>query len=223
MQLFFSPRPGCFEAHVRRRNRNPLFPDARRLPTQDEVNDARKRDEQELNDFYDEFRAMLDEVGKLAPHVDSDVILGYKERIEQFYERCAGLSGDHANDKQGLERLHGLIMARMLEGVDDNDPYAAWQLEQGEEARKMHQKLLEYPLVAHLLRPDSPIIAEELVPSLLSEEEDAIQATMAMLDPDQREQLGADAEALLNQLAGEYRDRPSLRIRLEAMRHPMEF
>ena len=223
MQLFFCPRPGCFEAHVRRRNRNPLFPEARRLPTQDEVNEARKRDEQELNDFYDEFRTMLDEVGKLAPHVDSDVILGYKERVEQFYERCAGLAGDHASDKQGLERLHGLIMARMLEGVDDNDPYAAWQLEQGEEARKMHQKLLEYPLVAHLLRPDSPIVAEELVPSLLSEEEETIQATMAMLDPDQREHLISDAEALLNRLAGEYLDLPSLRIRLEAMRQPMEF
>jgi hypothetical protein len=125
-------------------------------------------------------------------------------------------------EKAGLERLHTLIRARMLEGAGD-DPYARWQLEQGEEARKMHQKLLEYPLVAHLLRPDSPIVPEELVPSLLSEEEDAIQATMAMLDPDQREQLIADAEALLNRLAGEYLDLPSLRIRLEAMRKPMEF
>jgi len=98
MQLFFSARPGCFEDHVRRRNRNPLFPSERRSPSQDEVNDARKQDEAELARFYTEFRTMLEEVGKLAPHVESDVILAYKEKIESFYESCAGFSGDHAAD-----------------------------------------------------------------------------------------------------------------------------
>jgi hypothetical protein len=221
MQLFFSARPGCFEAHVRRRNRNPLFPVERRSPSQDEVNEARKRDEAELAQFYSDFRAMLDEVGKLAPHVESDVILGYKEKIEAFYEACAGFSGDHAADKQGLERLHRLIMDKMVVGAD-NDPYAQWQLEQGEEARQMHQKLLEFPLVAHLLRPDSPVPREELVATLLSSDEDAVQAAMAMFDPEHRDALVAEADALLNQLQDAFINLPSVRLRLNAMQQPLK-
>ena len=221
MQLFFSVRPGCFEAHVRRRNRNPLFPVERRTPSQDEVNEARKRDEAELSEFYTDFRAMLEEVAKLAPHVESDVILGYKEKIEAFHETCAGFPGDHAADKQGLERLHRLIMDKMVSGAD-NDPYAQWQLEQGEEARLMHNKLLEFPLVAHLLRPDSPVFREELVATLLSAEEDEVQAAMAMFDPEQREALVAEGEALLDQLQDAFINLPSVRLRLEAMRQPLE-
>lgn len=221
MLLFFSPHPGCFEAHLRRRYRNPLFAEVLRHPTQDEVNEARKRDEQEVRDFDSEFRQMLEQVGTLSPHVDSDVILKYKEQVEQFYERAAGLTGDRSRTRQGLERLHKLILSKMVEGVD-NDPYAALQLEQGEEARAMHWKLLEYPLVAQLLRPDSPIGADELVPTLLSEQEDAIEAAMAMFDPAQRDQLVTQAEALVKGLSNEFLNLPSLRLRIKAMGRAME-
>jgi len=221
MQLFFSARPGCFEAHVRRRNRNPLFPAEQRTPSQDDVNEARKRDEADLSQFNTDFRAMLEAVGKLAPHVESDVILGYQQKIEAFYETCAGLPGDHAKDKQGLERLHRLIMAKIVGGAD-NDHYAQWQLEHSEQARQMHHKLLEFPLVAHLLRPDSPIVREELVATLLSSEEDDVQAAMAMFDPEQREALVAEGDALLAQLKDAFINLPSVRLRLQAMRQPLE-
>jgi len=221
MQLFFSARPGCFEAHTQRRNRNPLFPKERRRPSQEEVNAARKTDEQELARFYSDFRSMLAEIAELAPHVDSDVILGYKVKAEAFYETCAGFPGDHAVDKQGLERLHKLIMDKMVAGAE-NDPYARWQLEQGEEARLMHQRLMEFPLVAQLLRADSPVEADELVATLLSEEQDVIQAAMAIFTPEQREALVAGGEALLAGLADEFVNLPSLRLRLAAMREPLE-
>ena len=221
MQLFFSVRPGCFESHLKRRNRNPLFAPDRRRPSQDEVNEARKRDEQELSEFNSGIRALLDEVGKLPPHVESDVMLGFKDRIEQSYERCAGLAGEHAAEKTGLDRLHALILARMLEGAGD-DPYAHWQLDQGEEARRMHHKLLEFPLVAQLLRPDGPVSREELVPTLLSAEEEDIEAAMAMFEPDQRDELVAEAGDLINRLADGFVNLPSLRLRMEAMKRPLE-
>jgi len=221
MELFFSARPACFEAHVRRRNRNPLFPVERRRPTQDDVNEARKRDEAELAGFYQDFRQMLAAIGKLPPHVDSDVILEYKVKTESLYETCAGFGGDHSADKKGLERLHQLIMTKMVSGAE-NDPYAQWQLEQGEEARMMHQRLLEFPLVAQLLRPDSPVVRDELVASLLSEDEDVIQAAMAMFKPEQRDALVTAAEALLSSLTDEFVNLPSLRLRLGAMQKPLE-
>ena len=164
---------------------------------------------------------MLEQVSKLPPHVESEVMLGFKEKVEAFHETCSGFPGDHDGDKQGLERLHKLIMDKMLVGAD-NDPYAQWQLEQGEEARRMHRKLLEFPLVAHLLRPDSPIGREELVASLLCEEEDVIQAAMAMFDPEQRDALVAEGDALLAGLQDEFVNLPSLRLRLAAMKQAME-
>lgn len=221
MSLFFSPSPGCFEGHLRRRYRNPLFAEGVRFPTQQQVNEARKRDEAESQAFERDFLQMLDAVGKLAPHVESDQILKYKEQVEAFYERAAGLTGDRRGHRQALARLHQLILDKMLEGVGD-DPYAAWQLEQAEEARAMHWKLLDFPLVAHLLRPDSPIAPDELVPTLLSEDdEDAIGAAMAMLDPVHRQQLVADAEALVQGLGDDCLNLPSLRLRVQAMDRPM--
>ena len=77
--------------------------------------------------------------------------------------------------------------------------------------------LLEYPVVSHLLREDSPVGEEELVPTLLSEEEETIKVLMTLFDAQERDELRTTAHGLYDSLlltgdAPEY-----LRARIEAM------
>jgi hypothetical protein len=73
-----------------------------------------------------------------------------------------------------------------------NDTLAHQELEQEEIARQAHFELLESPLVADLLDPESPIAQDELLPSLLSAEQADFEAAITLFD-------SAQLEALLNQ------------------------
>ncbi len=199
MAVLFSARPGCRETHLRRRYKNPLFPEGVRRVTQEEVNSARQADDADRVAFLADLRQLLKEVMALPVHVESDQALALKERIEQLYERGASLPGDLRQEREGLAKLSQLVMKQIWQGAK-GDPYACWQLEQEETARALHWKMLEQPLVAHLLRPDSPIIPTELVPTLLSEEPEAIEGVLAVLDSSQREVLRQDAQVWLETL-----------------------
>lgn len=221
MAVFFSSRPGCFERHLQRRYHNPLFPEALRNPSQEEVNQARERDRGELEGFYRDLQVTLNEVGNLPPQVESQTVLGFKERLDRLYEVCAGLPGDHDQDKRGIRKVYDLIVARIREGAE-HDPYAKFQLDQEQEAREMHRKLLEFPLLVHLLRPDTPIEADHLVPTLLSETDEAVQAVMALFSPDQQAELRASARQLLDRLEAAGQPQPAARVRLQAMETPLQ-
>jgi hypothetical protein len=81
------------------------------------------------------------------------------------------------------------------------DPMAERQLEEEDEARRLHLRLLEHPLVADLLDPDSPIGPDELAATLLTESDDALQAALELFDVDQLRLLCRDARGLLDGLA----------------------
>ena len=52
------------------------------------------------------------------------------------------------------------------------------ELEQERQARSAHYQLLEYPLVADLLDPQSPIAADDLTATLLSSSADELRAAL---------------------------------------------
>lgn len=199
MRLYFSDSPGAFERQLQRRYGNPLFPAAARAVTQDELQAARRRDQEEQRDFQAALRATLREALDMPPQVESDVLLKLKERLDQLYDQCAGLPGDHDREKQSLTRMIGVIMKAVWAGAGD-DPRARSELEQEEHARTLHHELLQEPLVATLLRPDSPIAEDALVPTLLSETEDTVRTVLMLFDAAQLRALCQQARALLERL-----------------------
>ena len=99
-------------------------------------------------------------------------------------------------------------MRAVRAGAGD-DPAARRELEDEEQARHVHYRLLEHALVADLMRPDSPIKREELAATLLSEEPAAVEAALWLFGPDELRQMGKEGRQRLEQLRSEGHEAPA--------------
>jgi hypothetical protein len=199
MRLLFSQLPGRHERHLIRKQDNPLFPADRRRFTQAELTEAQRLDHEELEAYIHDLRRLVGEAVSLGPHEQSDVILVLKERLDKAYEQACRLADDQTSNKEAIMRLVAVIMQAVWKGAG-NDTLAQQELQQEEEARRLHYELLEYPLVADLLDPDSPIKQEELLPTLLSADRGAFEAAVTLFDPTQLAALSEDGERFMQSL-----------------------
>lgn len=202
MRLLFSEMPGRHERHLLRKQDNPLFPEAQRSLTQAELTEAQRLDHEELEAYIGELRSLVGEAVSLGPHEQSDVILELKERLDKAYETACRLADDQTPNKEAIKRLVSVIMQAVWKGAG-NDTLAHQELQQEEEARRLHYELLEYPLVADLLDPESPIKQDELLPVLLSADKDAFEAAVTLFDPSQLGALCDEGESCLKDLQGD--------------------
>lgn len=200
MTLHFSQYPGRQERHLRRKFQNPLFPQKQRELSSGALNEAQRLDHEELVEFIGHFRQLVQRAAALKPNEGSEVILELKERLDKAYEQCAGLADDQRQTKQSIVKLVDIIMqaVRAGAGADQN---ALLELEQEQQARNAHYQLLEYPLVADLLDPDSPVAGDELTATLLSSSDNELAAAIALLDAGQLAMLCQDGSALIARTA----------------------
>lgn len=196
----FLDHPGFRERHVQRRYNNPLFSTARSHVTAGELHKARTDDHAELEAFHQQFQSLLERAVSLKPNEQSEVILALKADLDKAYAIACGLPGDLSQLKIGLQKLITVTMNAIWQGAGD-DPLAHQELTHEEEARAAHFSHLRYPLVATLVRPDSPIIAEDLVPSLLSSEPAELQAALWLFTPEQLANIITEAHALITTIS----------------------
>ena len=133
----------------------------------------------------------------LKPSEESEVILKLKEDLERLYEISAGLADDQKQNQFAIKQLLGIVMGTIITN-SSGDPLAEEELQMEAEARSMHFKMLEVPLVADLLHPLSLIDSDELVATLLSEPLDSLEVALQLFDLEQKEQISAQAQALLD-------------------------
>jgi hypothetical protein len=189
-------RPGVREAHLLRKKNNPLFDAASREVSNDTLAEARLRDGMERDQFMQDFQSLVQRTAALEPNTPSETILELKEELDRCYQRACGLPGDQTEIKQAIRRLVDIIM-RAVRGGIGNDAYAARQLDEEELARQTHFQLQELPLVAALTHSDSPIAPDELVPSLLSEEDNNLERCLMIFDDRQLAAICHSAEQYL--------------------------
>jgi len=199
MSLKFSLQPGCFERHLQRQYQNPLFSHRTTEITQADIQEAQQQDEAERQAFQEDFQKLLQQIATLEAQVEAEIIFKLKAQVDSLYECCARLGGNFENEKTGLRRLAELIMHSIwASGIDD--PNTQHELKQEESAQAVHFSLLEYGVIADLLHPHSPIAEADIVPTLLSESEETLKATMTLFKPEQRHILCEEARKLLTQL-----------------------
>ncbi|MEN8166578.1 MAG: hypothetical protein ABFR65_03760 [Pseudomonadota bacterium] len=202
MRLLFSEMPGRHERHLVRKHNNPLFPESERILTSNQLNEAQRLDHEELVAYIGDLRKLVGEAVALGPHEQSDVILELKERLDKSYETASRLADDQTPNKEAIQKLVTVIMQAVWKGAG-NDSLANSELAQEEQARKAHYELLEYPLVADLLDPESPIKEHELLPVLLSTEQQEFEAAVTLFDPTQLAALCEQGDEWMKLLGGE--------------------
>ena len=197
MSRRFSEKPGRRERHLRRKADNRLFAMSARDVSDEAIAQARKQDGQELLAFSKAYQEILKTIADLPGNVDTQVIIDIKERIDRLYEQVCGLAGDRSEEKQGLTKLHHAITRAIRDGAE-GDVEAITRLDEEARAREIHLQLLEQPIIADLLYPDSPITPGELVPSLLSENAESFTIAMGIFNDEQRRLLLTQGRALLS-------------------------
>ncbi len=193
---------GMHERHLQRKDGNTLFA----LPPADysseEYLQAQQRDKEELYRFHDEMREVIQQAIELDANVESEVVLELRGKLDQLYTRCSGFGSHCKEHKQNIRKLIDLVMKAVWQAAGD-DPQARMELEQEEMARQQHFRMLEYPLVADLLLPDTPIEHDELLPTLLHASMEELEAVLWMFEPAQLQLLCMEAAKLLEQRKAE--------------------
>lgn len=201
MQDFpFTYKPGWRERHLKRKHRNPLFSWPAKPIEPEQLLEAQKADHEEMEAFQESFRALVQRAVELPPNAGSDDVIALKGELEQHYEQSYGLPEDHSQERQAIRKLVDLITKAIRLSAGE-DPVAQQELADEEEARAIHRRLLEQPLVADLLRPDSAITPEELTPTLLSALPSEVEAAIELFDPDQIAQIAEEGAKLADDRA----------------------
>ena len=191
-------KPGIREQHLLRRQHNPLFDEAQRDVSNEELARARLDDGVEMDGFMNDFQRLVQKAVDLKPNTPSETILDLKQELDRSYQQACALPGDQERIKGAIEKLLRRIMQAIRAGAG-NDAYAKQQLDEEDTARKLHFELQELPLVAALTHPHSPIAEQELIPSLLSEPADTLMPTLQLFDENQLAAILSGAETLLQQ------------------------
>ncbi len=205
MTFIPSENPGAFERHLLRRADNPLFGDRKTEIDSDALMDVQKKDHDILQQFMLDFRDVMGKAVSLAHNEESEVILEIKDKLDKLYASSVSVADDQTRVQESIKKLLGVVMAAVRKGAGD-DAHALQELDQEEQARKLHFEFLESKLVADILDPDSPIENEDLVPTLLSAGKDDLALACQLFDEEQIKYLLAESEKLLNKLDAEGED-----------------
>jgi len=195
-----SENPGAFERHLIRRENNLLFGDRQTEITSDTLKEAQKKDHEILQQFMLDFRDTMTKVSGFKPNEESEVILEVKDSLDKLYATSASVADDQSRVKESIKKLLGVIMTSVRNGAG-TDAHALQELDQEDGAREANFEFLESRLVADILDPDSPIENDDLLPTLLSEQnKDDLALACQLFDVEQISFLLTEGEKLLNSL-----------------------
>ena len=212
MQVPFSEKPGRHERHFKRKLGNKLMPSP--LPNEydkEDLLEAQRLDHEELLQFLTGLRETVQRAVELQPREESQVVLDLKAELEKMYETACGLADEQGGNKSAIRQLIAVIMDKIRQGAG-GDALAAQELAQEETARTTHFQLLEYPLIAELLHPQTLVASNELVGVLLTDPDDEVAAALTLFDHTQLQTICDDAGNLLEEtgLSANYEQRMSL-------------
>jgi hypothetical protein len=198
-QLEFNAFPGTRERHLQRKLNNILFPVIEQSISLKQLETAQYMDEQDRSQFDVFLYELIEKIASLEQNVSSELILKYKEQLDEAFEQCSRLCGEQTDNKKIIIQLVNVLMKAVWQGAS-GDQQAIENLKEEEIAREQHVDLLQIPLVADLLDPQSQVTEKELIPTLLSEKEDNLPQILSLFTSEQLQQIVIDADKYMQNL-----------------------
>jgi len=170
----WSEIPGCYERHLQRKYRNPLFPLDEREVTADMIHQAQLQDVEDGEHLQQEFTRILERINKLPGRISWNRMNKLREEIEEITTMSLAVWGVKGKKIYSqLQKLRRSLIAAGREGLSDN-PEGLKRLREAERYYNKGKKGFENTFVAQMQRPNSPILSAEVLPSLLSEPPETI-------------------------------------------------
>lgn len=184
--LVWSSNPGAHELHLKRRHNNPYFSISRRKVSGNELAEAKAMDAQDHALCKAQLIELISGIRATSPATVGD-LQDYRERLEQLVEFCVGSAGPAGEIAGEATKLREALIADMRQAfAGDNDKLR--YIDDADSLHKRNNRTFHVPLMAQLLRKDSPIPSGETIASLLSEDPATIATVMATVqDPGLRE------------------------------------
>jgi hypothetical protein len=174
----WSEAPGCFERHLQRRYRNPLFPIEWRAFANADLVIARARDKADLGELKLRIKALLDKVANQGPTTFRHGV-ALRGEIEYLLFRCAEVGGEAAEGKAHLQRLYDSLVDSMRQACP---PEERQTLENAVALSATLQGIQGREFFAQLVRSGTPICGGDVIPSLLSESVETIRMYVSYFD-----------------------------------------
>jgi hypothetical protein len=175
---------------------HPLFPRPVARLDDEELLEVQRLDHEELLTFIQSLRRLVRKAVELKSNEETQVILDLKAELEKHHEQSCSLADEQGANQQAIARLIEVIM-NTIRRAAAGDPLAEQELAQEAEARRLHFRLLESPLVADLLHPQTLIEPDELAAVLLTDPQDQVEAALELFDDEQLGVLLEEARRLL--------------------------
>lgn len=151
--------PGCFERHLQRRDGNILFPLERRSVTEEDIKQARIKDKKDQDIFIDAVNKIIKSTINRSIQQQSSLL----QKVQSLLEEGAAIGGNITSAVRALEDTEKEIVQTLSASV----PEGGDLLEQAKSLSTMRR----IPYVAQILRSDTPILVDERIPTLLSEDQ----------------------------------------------------
>lgn len=214
--LPWSANPGCFERHLQRKHNNPLFPGPERLVTEEQITLARDRDRADALQLVEDVKVVQLAIAELE-HPSLGDVDRIRQRIDDLLHSAAQVGGDMSNRiVKMLDDTRESVMNAWCAGVGGNDK-ALEALEHAEAHQRLRTLVVNNPFVAQMLRKDTPIKPEDVVPALLCESPETIRIAMQVIDGDTRTRMRQGAEEAARRARDEGADVLMLEERLRAL------
>ena len=197
--LEWSSDPGAHEAHLMRRKDNPYFPQSRRDISQQELIAAKTLDEEDYVSCQQHFEELGKEIEALSSTVTSGDLLKLRERIDELIFLSMGVGGPAKEIASMADGLREAVISDLRAAFAD-DKETLSKIEEADTYHKDNTRRFSVPVMAQMLRANSPIPKDETIPTILSEDPSTIAIFINSLPDDTKPFIQAEALRLMQQV-----------------------
>lgn len=159
--IIWKLHPGCFERHLQRRHSNPLFSQTRQQVTSDELQQARSKDDFDMKECVKKYG--IHHVSSRGLHDNSPIadVLQCLKDTQDLLSLVASVGGDLTTEAAVLEQLESSLESRLKSDLSEGH-----KLLESTHSLSFVERI---PLFAQIKRPDTPIMENEILPSLVTD------------------------------------------------------
>lgn len=220
--LEWSDNPGAYEAHFIRRHNNPYFPEPRRIVSKEELAEAKRMDDDDYMLCQQRFGELGKEIEALPSTFPVAEFHKLRERLDDLILFSMGVGGPAKEVASNADQIREALISDIRAAFSD-DEETLENIEKADAYHKDNTRRFYIPVMAQILRKNSPILKEETIPTILSSDPLAISVFMEFMSDDIRAQVRVEALKMMQEALNDGYIDPQFEEKLSALEGEWSF